>query len=73
MSESWDGILAERLLEWMGKHDMSTKTFAQLAGLDDSTVYGITSRKRGARTGTLVKICKAHGLSADWLLGLEER
>lgn len=67
-----DRVLADRLLEWMGAHDMSARRFAHLAGVDEGTVYGITGRKRAARTDTLAQICRAHHISADWLLGLED-
>ena len=67
-----DKVLADKLLEWLGAHDMSARTFAHLAGIDEGTVYGIISRRRAARTDTLVQICRAHKISADWLLGLED-
>lgn len=65
-----NGVLADRLLEWLGEHNMTEKEFARRAGVNASTVYSIISERHTARTDTLVAICVAHGISADWLLGL---
>ena len=65
-------IMADRLLEWAGEHRMSVRQMANRAGLPESTVYMVTSRRGCLSAANMRKLCATHGIDANWLLGLEE-
>ena len=65
-------IMADRLLAWAGEHGMSMRRMANMAGVPESTIYMVTSRRGELSCMNLRKICAVHRISADWLLGLEE-
>lgn len=63
---------ADRLLRWLGEHDMSALRFAQMARVSESTIYTFLGGKGMMSVESLTRICKRHKISADWLLGLKE-
>lgn len=65
----WDEI-AERLLIWIGKHDMSVRQFARMAGVPEACMYALLGRRAGLSLRSIYKICATHHISMDWLMGL---
>lgn len=61
--------LRTRLRELQG--DMSTTDFAEKLGLSRQTVGFYLNGNRIPDSETLIQICKACHVSADWLLGIE--
>lgn len=63
-------LMAGRLNEWLGKHDMSAIELARLAGVNKSTIYTMTAGRGNTSAESFRKICKAGKIDANWLLGL---
>jgi len=51
---------------------MGSKKFAAQAGVSFGMISQYENGKRGPSGQVLFAICKAYGVSADWLLGLSE-
>lgn len=66
-----DTVFGTRLMEWLGEHDMSALCFAETAGVHRDVLYQAINGHSTLSQRNLVKICRAHGISADWLLGLD--
>ena len=64
-------IMADRLLQWAGEHRMSVRQMANRAGLPESTVYMVTSRRGCLSAANIRKLCATHGIDANWLLGVD--
>jgi transposase-like protein len=65
-------VISARIVEWCGEKDISLKRFALIAGVNPSTVYSLTGgQKNGMSASTVARICRAHGIDANWLLGLK--
>ena len=64
-------IMADRLLQWAGEHRMSVRQMAMRAGLPESTVYMVTSRRGCLSAASIRKLCATHGIDANWLLGVD--
>jgi predicted transcriptional regulator len=58
----------DRLLAVLGELDVSARRFALDAGIDVSTMYKMTAGWPNTSVATLERICRTHGISADWLL-----
>lgn len=72
---TWDDIAKtfnERICIAIKEKNITTRQFAELAGLTANTIYGCKYRNRLPNSSTVAAICEAHDLSADWLLGLKE-
>jgi transcriptional regulator with XRE-family HTH domain len=66
------GVLAERLGDAIARTGLTKTAFAELAGIDRTTLSQLLSKtnRRLPRADTLHQIAVAHQLSIDWLLGL---
>lgn len=66
--------MGQRIKRLRKLHHMSQKQLAALAGISWRGLAELESDKlQGMQTRHLGSICKALGVSADWLLGLAER
>lgn len=61
----------ERLREAIEDYGVTQKRFSEMSGLPYRTIQEIL-KGGNPRAETIVDICKALGVSADWLLGLED-
>ena len=63
-------LMAGRLSEWLGEHDMSAMELSRRAGINKSTMYTMTGGNGNTSVEVLRKVCRAGGIDANWLLGL---
>ena len=72
ISTTGAGVLAERLGDAIARTGLTKRAFAELAGIDRTTLSQLLSKtnRRLPRADTLHQIAVAHQLSIDWLLGL---
>lgn len=61
----------DRLLEALKRKGWSQKELAERTGLTPSAISLYVNGLRLLGQNTIVKLCKALGVSADWLLGIE--
>lgn len=65
-------VFAERLTRALGARQLTKKEFAEAVGYDKHSVIQWTTAKRLPRGEAIIAICTMLGVSADWLLGLDE-
>lgn len=62
--------LGDRIRYSLEIRDMKQKELAKLIGLSEVTLSRYVNNEREPRVKSIVAICKALGISADWLLGM---
>lgn len=65
--------IGERLEAVREAHMMNRTEFAENAGLNYQTMRNFCAGTRVPDAAEIKMICEAFGLSADWLLGIEEQ
>lgn len=65
-------IFAERLRESRKEKGLKQKDVAQMLKISESCYGGYEQGYREPDLKTLIKICKVFGVSADYLLGINE-
>lgn len=65
-------VFAERLTKALEERQMMKKDFAKEVGYDKHSIIQWTTAKRLPRGEAIIAICTTLGVSADWLLGLDE-
>lgn len=65
-------IVGRRLRIALAGQDKTAYVWAQLHGFAPKRVYQWRLGKALPETQSIPKLCRALGVSADWLLGLEE-
>ena len=68
----WNNTIRSRLLEAMGRRDMSQAELARRCGVPATTVGDWVRGRTGMMAYNLGRVCVALGVSADWMLGLKE-
>lgn len=63
--------VSTRLKEAIEDYGITQKKFSEISGIPIRTIEEIL-KGGNPRAETIVDICKALGVSADWLLGLED-
>ena len=63
----------DRLLMVMRRNGMTVQTFAEACGVSRFTVGGWLHKGQMPNGYSLYLVCNAFGVSANWLLGLDER
>lgn len=66
-------LFTERLHKVWKESGLSKGHFAELAGVHRNTLYHIFIDKSIPNGMTIALLCEAYGISADWLLGLDNR
>lgn len=66
-------LFTERLHKVRKESGLSKGHFADLAGVHRNTLYRIFIDKSIPNGMTIALLCEAYGISADWLLGLDNR
>ena len=65
-------MIPSRLAKALGDRNWTQKDLAQATGITEAAVSRCARGQTAAREDTLVKICRALNVSADWLIGLED-
>ena len=65
-------MIPSRLAKALGDRNWTQKDLAQATGMTKAEVSRYARGQTAAREDTLVKICRALNVSADWLIGLED-
>ncbi len=65
-------LFASRLEQVRKNSKQTNADFAALAGISPNTVSMAIRRQRIPNGTTIALLCEAHGIRADWLLGLTE-
>ena len=65
-------LFSERLHKVWKESGLSKGHFAELAGVHRNALYRIFIDKAIPNGMTIALLCEAHGIRADWLLGLKE-
>lgn len=65
-------MIISRLIKAMCDKSMTQKQLAQATGLTEAAISKYLCGKQITHEESLVKICKALDVSADWLLGIEK-
>lgn len=65
-------LFLERLHKVWKESGLSKGHFAELAGVHRNTLYRIFIDKSIPNGMTIVLLCEAYDISADWLLGLKD-
>ena len=65
-------IIRARLLEALGRRNMSQAELARRCGIPATTVGDWVRGRTGMMAYNLGRVCAALGVSADWMLGLRE-
>lgn len=66
-------LFSERLHKVWKESGLSKGHFAEFAGVHRNTIYRIFIDKAIPNGRTIALLCEAYGISADWLLGLDNR
>lgn len=66
-------LFSERLHKVWKESGLSKGHFAELAGVHRNTLYRIFIDKSIPNGMTIALLYEAYGISADWLLGLDNR
>lgn len=70
--DAWQLDFADRLYEARCATGLSQAKFAERAGMHANTLCNYETGDHTPDGYTLMKLCRELGISADWLLGLEE-
>ena len=62
----------ERITKYMKENDLSHAQFAQMIGASEYRLKNWLNNKSKPRGNHLYDICKATGLSCDYLVGLKD-
>ena len=65
-------IVGKRLQFLKKEYAMSTRQMAEDINSNHQAVYNWMTKYIFPRSDTIIKICKAYDVSADWLLGLTD-
>lgn len=61
-----------RLIKARNAKGWSAYDLAREAKIPQSSIWNLESKVSCANAATLVRLCRALGVSADWILGLEQ-
>ena len=65
-------MIGEKIKTVLFYRNMTQKELAQKIGVTEVTMCRYCKNERDPQTETVVKICHALNISADWLLGLTD-
>lgn len=65
-------MIKDRLKQALEEQKLTQRSLAQKAGITESAISRYVIGRRKANEYSIIKICKALNVSADWLLGLDE-
>jgi transcriptional regulator with XRE-family HTH domain len=66
-------MIADRLRELRGRHALTQRELAARSGLSLMCICFLEQGLREPLASTIVRICRATGESADWLLEIAEK
>ena len=64
--------ISDRLYEYLRDNRITQEHFAEVVDVDQTTVSRWITRAQTPSVDMLVRICDATGMTADYLLGLED-
>lgn len=64
--------MENRLKVYMKDHGITQTKLAEMSGVTQEAISKYVNGKRGLHSYSVVMICKALNVSADWLLGLKD-
>ena len=63
-------MIGERLQEARKRRGLTQSELSRRAGMTPAAIWQIEAGQRQPAADTIIRLCRALGVSADWLLGL---